>query len=187
METNIRQRGDVGGSAKKVGKRLDELKRIYGVQNGNNQHSLPNKSEPSITQKRLASMHEMSVDTMENYIMLSKMIPELEELIDTGIVTKTTALAMIKNLSIEEQKEIISTLPSDKKMLNFVKEMSQYDYMAESFNRIIRLTNSVSRGEPCNFDLNRFNYLLYRGLLQSRNLRKGYKSKQRLLKEQGQT
>lgn len=48
-------------------------------------------------------MNGMSVDTMENYIMLSKMSPELDELVTTGIVTKSTALAIIKNLSEEEQ------------------------------------------------------------------------------------
>ena len=37
----------------------------------------------------------MSVDTLQNYKMLADMIPELEELLDTGIVTKTTALAMM--------------------------------------------------------------------------------------------
>lgn len=31
----------------------------------------------------------MSVDTLQNYKMLAEMIPELEELLDTGIVTKT--------------------------------------------------------------------------------------------------
>ena len=30
----------------------------------------------------------ISVDTLQNYKMLSEMIPELEELLDTGIVTK---------------------------------------------------------------------------------------------------
>lgn len=32
--------------------------------------------------------------------MLSDMIPELEELMDTGIVSKSTALSMIKNLIV---------------------------------------------------------------------------------------
>ena len=31
------------------------------------------------------------------------MIPELEELVDTGITTPTTALAIMRNLSEEEQ------------------------------------------------------------------------------------
>lgn len=34
IETNIRQRGDVGGSAKKVGLRIKELDRLYGIKNG---------------------------------------------------------------------------------------------------------------------------------------------------------
>ena len=34
----------------------------------------------------------ISVDTLQNYKMLSEMIPELEELLYTGIVTKATAL-----------------------------------------------------------------------------------------------
>ena len=36
METNIRQRGTVGGSEKKLTARIDELKRIYGIKNGGN-------------------------------------------------------------------------------------------------------------------------------------------------------
>ena len=42
---------------------------------------------------------DMDVRTLRNYKMLADMIPELDELVTTGIVTKTTALAMMKNLS----------------------------------------------------------------------------------------
>ena len=34
LETNIRQRGTVGGSEKKLTARIDELKRIYGIRSG---------------------------------------------------------------------------------------------------------------------------------------------------------
>lgn len=41
IETKIRQRGDVGGSAKKVGLRIKELERIYGIRDGsNNSHGV---------------------------------------------------------------------------------------------------------------------------------------------------
>lgn len=43
LETNIRQRGDVGGSAKKVGKRIKELERIYGIEHGGNRNSQDEK------------------------------------------------------------------------------------------------------------------------------------------------
>lgn len=89
LENNIRQRGDVGGSAKKVGKRIKELERIYGVEKGNNQYSsLPNNSVSSQTD--IATKMGISVDTLQNYKLLAEMIPELSDLVDTGIVTKTT-------------------------------------------------------------------------------------------------
>lgn len=98
------ERGDIGGSAKKVGKRIKELERLYGIELGNNQHtSLPNNSVSS--QSDLAARLGISVDTLQNYKMMADMIPELEELMDTGIVTKTTALAMMRNLSEDEQEE----------------------------------------------------------------------------------
>lgn len=37
----------------------------------------------------------LSVDTLNNYKKLTEMIPELEELVDTGIATKTTAPSIL--------------------------------------------------------------------------------------------
>lgn len=123
IETNIRQRGDVGGSAKKVGKRIKELERIYGITKGNNQYSsLPNNSVSS--QEDIAAQIGISVDTLQNYKLMAEMIPELEDLMDTGIVTKTTALAMMKNLSPQEQEELISSLDTTKRITQ--KEMQKY-------------------------------------------------------------
>ena len=34
LESNIRRRGEIGGSAKKVGKRIKELERLYGIREG---------------------------------------------------------------------------------------------------------------------------------------------------------
>lgn len=82
-------------AAKKVGKRIKELERLYGIQNGSisfqgNQYEVvTNKSEaPKKTQEQLAAQMGISVDTLQNYKILSEMIPELEELLDTGVVTK---------------------------------------------------------------------------------------------------
>lgn len=94
-ETNIRQRGDVGGSAKKVGKRIKELERIYGIRHGakefqGNQYSevTTNNSVSPKSQEDIAAQMGISVDTLQNYKMMAEMIPELEDLMDTGIVTK---------------------------------------------------------------------------------------------------
>lgn len=119
LETNIRQRGDIGGSTKKVGRRIKELERLYGVHqgNGSNQYEQkPNNSVIAVTQSDIAAKLGMSVDTLQNYKMLADMIPELEELMDTGIVSKSTALSMIKNLSEEEQESLIESLDTTKKI-----------------------------------------------------------------------
>lgn len=114
LETNIRQRGDVGGSAKKVGLRIKELDRLYGIKNGGsgfygNQYSkneelTNNFTAPQKTEKDIADMMGISRQQLQNYKKLTEMIPELEELVDTGITTATTALAMMRNLS-EQNKD----------------------------------------------------------------------------------
>lgn len=101
LETNIRQRGDVGGSAKKVGLRIKELERLYGISHGGDhgnqyQEAKPNNSELAKSQEQLASDLGISVDTLHNYKLLADMIPELEELLDTGVVTKTTDEELMK-------------------------------------------------------------------------------------------
>lgn len=120
LETNIRQRGDVGGSAKKVGLRIKELERLYGIQNGGDRKSksVPNNSDVISTQEQLAQQFGMSVDTLSNYKLLADMIPELSDLVDTGIVTKTTALAIMKQLSSEEQEDLISSMDLNGKISN---------------------------------------------------------------------
>lgn len=79
LESNIRRRGEIGGSAKKVGKRIKELERLYGIQNGStsfqgNQYEVvTNKSEaPKKTQEQLAVQMGISVDTLQNYKMLAE-------------------------------------------------------------------------------------------------------------------
>ena len=113
IETNIRQRGDVGGSVKKVGKRIKELERIYGIREGRPE-KLPNNSVVK-SQSDIAAQMGISLDTLQNYKMMADMIPELEDLMDTGIVTKTTALAhpnhfLIKILKVNKKtiKSILS-------------------------------------------------------------------------------
>ena len=112
IETNIRQRGIGNTNPVKFGRCLDELKRIYGVYRGNHVNENPNNSD-SKTQEEIASSIGISVDTMENYIKVSKAIPEIQTLLETGIVTPTTARAIIKKLPEFQQKEIADKFASE--------------------------------------------------------------------------
>lgn len=93
---------------------------MYGIRegsaggNGSNQYvkkelQPKNSVQAKKSQSDIAAQMGISVDTLQNYKMLAEMIPELSDLVDTGIVTKTTALAIMRNLSDEEQNRIIRT------------------------------------------------------------------------------
>ena len=103
------------------------MERLYGIHqgNGSNQYEQkPNNSAIAVTQSDLATQLGISVDTLQNYKMLADMIPELEELMDTGIVSKSTALSMIKNLPEEEQESLIESLDTTKKITK--REVQKY-------------------------------------------------------------
>lgn len=115
IETNIRQRGIGNPNPMKLGRCIKELERIYGIRDGstNKQGTIVGENF-SFTQQNLADELGIDVRTMQNYKKLTEMIPELEELVQTGIVMPTTALAMIKQLTDEEQLELISSLHTTK-------------------------------------------------------------------------
>lgn len=75
-------------------------------------------------QTELAESYGITQQTMNNYMRMASMIPELEDLVDTGIVTKDTALAIIKNLTSDEQRELISSMDITKKITK--KEAKKY-------------------------------------------------------------
>ena len=94
----IRQRGIGNPNPVKLGRCIKELERIYGIQNGNNQYErLPKVSEGKIlNQSDIAEMIGISVDTLNNYKKLTELIPELEDLVDPGILAPTTELVSPK-------------------------------------------------------------------------------------------
>lgn len=110
IESNLRQRVLGNTNPVKLGRCFEFLNTYYGFHqgNGSNQHKQNEKvfniaiDEPS-TQKELAESYGITQQTMNNYMRMVNVIPELEDLVDTGIVTKDTALAIMRNLSEEEQ------------------------------------------------------------------------------------
>lgn len=81
LESNIRRRGDVGGSAKKMGMRIRELERLYGIEHGGdrgNQYvSSSNNYNLAKSQEDIAKEMGISIPTLQNYKLLSDMISEL--------------------------------------------------------------------------------------------------------------
>ena len=129
IESNLRQRVLGNTNPVKLGRCFTFLNDYYGFHqgNGSNQYEQNEKvfniADPC-TQKELAESYGITKQTMNNYMRMASMIPELEDLVDTGMVTKDTALAIIRNLSTNEQRDLISSLDITKKITK--KEAKEY-------------------------------------------------------------
>ena len=143
LETNIRQRGDVGGSAKKVGLRIKELERLYGIHQGNNQYSLPNNSVS--TQSDIATKFGMSVDTLQNYKLLAEMIPETE---DEIAVLLWIAKHHLSSKNLEDGEKLAMTEEFKKEVvLENEKKKQKEDLQKTTLQLECRIIKSIQKQE----------------------------------------
>ena len=92
---------DISSSSLKMGRIICELERIYGISKGNNQHT--NNVGFQKTQKDVAD--EMGIDNMEsyrNYKKLTTLIPELQDMVDTGSLTTSVASRNPKGTNVRD-------------------------------------------------------------------------------------
>lgn len=101
---SIRQRGVGNPNAVKLGRCIKELERIYGIRNGGDRKSEETKL-PLKSQGELAEEFDMSKVQLRKYKSLADLIPELQDAVQSGKVTTTTAMGFVKKLSEEEQKK----------------------------------------------------------------------------------
>lgn len=130
IETNLRQRGDIGGSQVKMARRIRELERIYGIQRGNNQ-----SSGGDMTQKKLSDMLGISEGTLLRVKKLLDLLPEIQDEVESGKISFSTASRLISQLDLDEQKELYNQL--------FVENSNEDVTNAE----IVRLTNLLKQKE----------------------------------------
>lgn len=123
IETNIRQRGVGNTNAVKLGRCIKELERIYGIKNGGDRKSDGNNCNLK-TQSDLAEELEMSKRQIANYKSLTDLIPELQDAVQSGQITATTAMGFVKKLSPEEQKKLAESISGQDKVSG--KEVEKY-------------------------------------------------------------
>lgn len=115
IETNIRQRGVGNTNAVKLGRCIKELERIYGIKNGGDRKSDGHNVQLK-TQDDLASELEISKKQMSRFKSLTDLIPELQDAVQSGKVTATTAMGFVKKLSSEEQKKLAEAISGKDKV-----------------------------------------------------------------------
>lgn len=132
LETNIRQRGDIGGSSIKLGRRIKELERIYGIREGRPEKNTNNVQ--SFTQEDLAKQLGISVRTLQNAKTLTNLPKEIQDLVENGNVSPSTAARLVAKLSPKEQEALITNLPATQKYTQS-QVQSYIDKLKQAKNR----------------------------------------------------
>lgn len=114
IETNIRQRGMIGGSTVKLGRRIKELERIYGITHGGDRSKSSNGTL-EITQPDLAKQLGIDLNTLKRAKQLASLPQEIQDMVESGKITPSTASRVIARLSPDEQLQLIEELPAKEK------------------------------------------------------------------------
>ena len=139
IETNVRQRGDVSSSSLKMGRIITELERIYGVRQGSANPKGSIVGEPTMlddvkTQEDIAeSLGIENIESYRNYKKLTTLLPELQELVDTGTLSTSTASRVIARLSPQEQQELILTY--GKEIIDGATQRQVQEYVDETIKK----------------------------------------------------
>lgn len=155
IETNIRQRGVGNTNAVKLGRCIAELERIYGIKNGNNQHTGASElnSDPNPkSQSDLAEELKMSERQLRKYKSLTDLIPELQDAVQSGQITATTAMGFVKKLSPEEQAQLAEQISGKEKVTG--SEVQQYiDELKAAREENAKLRTAISEQGARNAEL----------------------------------
>ena len=119
LETNVRQRGNINGSALKLARIIAELERIYGIKHGNNQRENEEFHEVEVLHKSQDEIIEVLGLNKSSYHYAKKLldlIPELQDEIESGNISSTTASRVLAQLSAEDQAAVYASLPKDVKL-----------------------------------------------------------------------
>lgn len=104
ISTNIMQRSNGNENAMKMCKCVLELERIYNIKRGNNGK---NEEESLITQQGLAEQMNITSKQLRNIKKLSELIPEFQDMVETGEIKTTMAHSVLTKLSKEDQAKFI--------------------------------------------------------------------------------
>lgn len=143
IETNIRQRGIGNPNPVKFGRCIKELERIYGIKQGINQHNRAAQiGLGSIsTEKEFANVLGISLASLKRYKQLADLIPEVEDFLDTGMITANTALAISRQLCMDDQKLLLSQLDQETKYT--AKEVQKYIDQIKDLKEKAKLTSNI--------------------------------------------
>lgn len=127
IETNIRQRGMGNPNPIKFGRCIAELEKLYGIRQGSaGKRSLDLTMSNPKTQKELSE--DLGVDQTQliRYKNLLNLIPELQELVQTGKISSSAGSRIWAKMPPEEQEKFFNDIGKDKISEMTQKQTQQY-------------------------------------------------------------
>lgn len=118
---------------------------MYGIEKGNNQYGYEKNSHPKITQEQLASQMDMDVRTLQNYKMLADMIPELEDLVDTGILGDDATIIDVMQWMISHQDARRNLSPGE---LIYANSMVAEEIALENKEKVSKAVIESNKNRP---------------------------------------
>lgn len=137
IETNVRQRGEIGGSELKAIHRVDELRRIYGIQGGAGRpkirDNVPNNEPVDVIE--VAKAAGIDYESYKKLKALGDLIPDWQQLLESGNVSTSVAARIIAKLPADKQAELLESLPEEAKQRLTASEAKRYIAMLEQQQR----------------------------------------------------
>lgn len=139
IESNLKQRVPGNSNPVKLGRCFAFLKEYYGAKEGRPKKKPGNNFPVSKTVVDIAEENGVTKKTVNNLVRLSKAIPEIQELVETGRVSPTTALSILRQLPEEEQRKLASSLIESEDRASNAKVQELINRIAEKDRKIAEL------------------------------------------------
>lgn len=149
IETNIQQRGSIGGSVIKMARRIQALERCYGIRHGNSSWGGAEIIATQKTQEQLAAEFNMSARNLRMIRNLADLPVEFQTMVDNGKITPTAAAKLIVGLTSQEKDELLEYLSeNDDSVKRFTEtQIAQYIEAIQTCESKIRDYQELSSGD----------------------------------------
>ena len=107
----------------KLGRRIRELEKFYGIKHGGDRSKSSNGTF-AITEQDIVDMNGIDINTLKRAKSLTTLPSEIQDLIEQGNISSSTASRLIAKLTPEQQEELIKSLPVTEKLTQ--KQVQEY-------------------------------------------------------------
>lgn len=127
IDTNVQQRGAVGGSELKAIRRVDALRGIYHVQHGGSRSAACSKMSnrhlaPTMKLGDVCVEAGVTLPTYNRYKQIATLPEEIQQMLDEGKLCASLAADIARRLTLDEQELLVSNLPIAEKISSKIAE-----------------------------------------------------------------